>query len=70
MNETKKRVHDPIAISASEAAELLGVSKPTVYQFMRMSDFPAVKIGGRRLISFAGLQLWMERRTEGARAGE
>lgn len=33
---------EPLAVSALEAARLLGVSKPTVYQMMNREDFPAL----------------------------
>ena len=49
---------EPLAISAPEAAQLLGVSKPTVYQLMNRADFPAFKIGTRTLISVEGLREW------------
>ena len=49
---------EPLAISAPEAAQLLGVSKPTVYQLMNQADFPAFKIGTRTLISVEGLREW------------
>ena len=49
---------EPLAVSAPEAARLLGVSKPTVYQLMNRVDFPAFKIGTRTLISVEGLREW------------
>ena len=45
---------EPLAVSAPEAARLLGVSKPTVYQMMNREDFPAFKVGARTLISVKG----------------
>ena len=49
---------EPLAVSAPEAARLLGVSKPTVYQLMNRADFPAFKIGTRTLVSVEGLREW------------
>ena len=49
---------EPLAVSAPEAARLLGVSKPTVYQLMNRADCPAFKIGTRTLISVEGLREW------------
>ena len=49
---------EPLAVSAPEAARLLGVSKPTVYQLMNRADFPAFKIGTRTLISVEELREW------------
>ena len=55
---------EPMAISAPEAARLLGVSKPKVYELMNRGDFPAFKLGGRTLISVDGLREWVKKQTE------
>lgn len=52
---------EPIAVSATEAARLLGVSRPTLYELMGREDFPSFKLGNRRLVSVAGLRAWVER---------
>ena len=52
---------EPLAVSAPEAARLLGVSKPTVYQMMNREDFPAFKVGARTLISVVGLREWIRK---------
>ena len=35
---------EPLAVSAPEAARLLGVSKPTIYQYIHQDGFPAFKL--------------------------
>lgn len=55
---------EKIALNVTEAAELLGVSRPTVYQLMRREGFPAFNIGSRRVISRAGLERWVEEHAE------
>ena len=58
---------EPLAVSAAEAARLLGVSRPTLYQLLNRADFPSFRVGSRVLISVAGLQEWIDRQTkEGA----
>ena len=52
---------EPLAVSAPEAARLLGVSKPTVYQMMNREDFPAFKVGARTLISVEVLREWIRK---------
>ena len=52
---------EPLAVSAPEAARLLGVSKPTVYQLMNRADFPAFKLGNRTLVSVDGLKEWIRK---------
>ena len=50
---------DPIGISVSHAAALIGVSKPKVYELMENEkDFPACRLGGRTIISLQGLREW------------
>ena len=55
---------EPMAVSAVEAARLLGVSKPKVYELMGREDFPAFKLGGRTLISVEGLRAWVKAHAE------
>lgn len=50
---------EPLAVSTAEAARLLGVSRPTVYQYIRRQDFPAFKLGSRTLVSVDGLRTWV-----------
>lgn len=52
----------PVAVSLATAAKMLGVSKPTVYQYANLSDFPAFRIGGRVLVSADGLREWVNAR--------
>lgn len=42
---------EPLAVSAPEAARLLGVSKPTIYQYIHRDGFPSFKLGNRTLVS-------------------
>ena len=52
---------EPLAVSAPEAARLLGVSKLTIYQYIHHRDFPDFKLGNRTLVSVAGLQEWIRK---------
>ena len=50
---------DRIAISVTEAAAQLGISRPAFYKLMRQErDFPCYKVGTRTLIDVAGLKAW------------
>lgn len=59
---------EPMAVSAPEAARLLGVSKPTLYELMGREDFPAFKLGRRTLISVDGLREWVRNQSRGVRS--
>ena len=52
---------EKLALSVAEAAELLGVSRPLMYEIVRREDFTAAfKVGTRTLISRSGLEAWIE----------
>ena len=55
---------EPVAVSVTEAARLLGVSRPVVYQLLNRSDFPAFKLGNRTLVSVEGLRAWVRHQSE------
>ena len=55
---------EKLAYSSTETAQVLGVSRPTVYQLMKRADFPAFKIGNRTLVSADGLRAWVLKQTE------
>lgn len=55
---------EPLAVSAAEAARLLGISRPTLYNsLLNREDFPSFRIGSRILVSVSGLQDWIDRQT-------
>ena len=55
-----------LLLDVSEAAELLGISRPTMYQLMNREDFHAgIRIGTRRKISRKGLEEWIKQQMEG-----
>ena len=55
---------EKLALSAAEAAQLIGVSKPTVYLLCKRDDFPSFYVGGRLLISRRGLEAWIEQQAK------
>lgn len=61
---------EPIAVRSAEAAKMLGVSKPTLLQWAKRSDFKAAfTVGGCTLYSVDGLRDWVRRQTEEQAAG-
>lgn len=51
---------EKLTYSVSETAEVLGISRPKVYDLLHRDDFPSFKVGGRVLISVDGLRRWVE----------
>ncbi len=56
-----RKSSDRIAYSVAEAAEALGVSRPTMYNLAASEDFPSYKIGGKVYIDAQGLRDWSAR---------
>ena len=51
----------PIAVKAAEAAKMLGVSKPKLYEIARREDFRAAfKVDGCLLFSVDGMRAWVQ----------
>lgn len=59
----KPDIQEPIGISVAEAAELIGVSAPTLRNYTHAVDFPALRLGGRVLVNKAGLIRWFNEKT-------
>ena len=55
---------DKLAYSLTETAQVLGVSRPTVYELIKQPGFPVFQIGGRKLVSVEGLRDWVRNQTE------
>lgn len=55
---------DKLAYSITEAAQALGVSRPTVYALIKQPGFPVFQIGGRKLVSVEGLRDWVRNQAE------
>ena len=49
---------EKFAMSVSETAAALGISRPTVYTLLHRQDFPSFRVGGRTLVSVDGLRAW------------
>jgi predicted DNA-binding transcriptional regulator AlpA len=53
---------EKLLYSLTETAAALNMSRPSLYALLKTArDFPVVQIGGRRLVSVAGLRDWVER---------
>ncbi len=57
---------EKFTLSITEAAAVLGLSRPTVYRLVRSDGFPAFRVGSRTLISREGLARWVAKQAGGA----
>lgn len=55
---------EKVALTVTETAAALGVSRPTVYKLLRRADFPGFRVGSRQLVSREGLARWVAAQAE------
>lgn len=55
---------EKLTLSASEAAQVIGISRPRMYQLMKVNGFPTVQVGRRLLVSRKGLERWVEEQSK------
>lgn len=64
--KTERKERTKLVVSVSEAADMMGVSRPTMYKILNRSDCCAdFKLGNRRLVSVDALRAWVAKQTEG-----
>jgi len=51
---------EPLAVSPSEAAEMIGVSIRTIQNYIRANQLPARKVGRRTIIEVRHLRTFLE----------
>ena len=61
--ETARKT-ERVALTVTETAAALGVSRPTVYKLLRRADFPGFRVGSRQLVSREGLTRWVAEQAE------
>lgn len=54
-----------LTYSITEAARALGVSRHTMYNLIHQEGFPALSVGGRRLIARELLAAWVREKAGG-----
>ena len=53
----------PIALSANQLAQALGISRANAYTLMHSKGFPTIQIGKRMVVPKDKLIAWMEAKT-------
>ena len=52
---------EPLAYSTTQGAQVLNISRPTLYKLMQEDpSFPRFKLGARTLIPVSALERWVE----------
>ena len=52
----------PLFLDANDVVKVLGLSRSNVYEMMRANDFPALVIGGRKMVRKEKLFAWLDSR--------
>ena len=55
----------PLALSAEDVAQVLGISRANAYTLMHSKGFPTLKIGKRMTVPKDKLIAWMEKQLAG-----
>ena len=55
----------PLALSADDAAQVLGISRANAYELMHSEGFPTLKIGKRMTVPKDKLIEWIQTRIAG-----
>lgn len=54
-----------LGMSVNDAAEAIGVSRPTMYQLIERTDFPKIRVGRRIIIPRRSFEEWLEKEAKG-----
>lgn len=66
MKQNKTGTEYPrLAYTVTQAAEAVGISRPTLYEWMRLDGFPVVRIGGTVRIPVDSFREWLNERAVG-----
>lgn len=60
---------EKLCLKPKEAAAVVGVSPPVMYDLCRREDFPTIRIGRAILIPVDSLKVWLEQQTKAQRNG-
>ena len=55
-----ERSYPAMTMTVEEMADELHISRPTAYELVKRSSFPAFRIGNRILVNRKGLQVWID----------
>ena len=62
---TELQFPERLTVSVAEAAKLLSISRPTMYEILNRADCNVdFKVGNRRLVNVAALKEWVEKQTQ------
>ena len=59
-------LNNRVALTPAEAAKLIGISMPKMYELCRRSDFPAIRIGKSIRIPKSRFEAWLEGEERGS----
>ena len=55
---------EPVAVNMTQAAQLLGVSRPTLYRLAKLPGFPVIHLGGCTRVLVDDLRGWARQQAQ------
>lgn len=55
---------EPLAVTMTQAAQLLGVSRPTLYRLAKLPGFPVIHLGGCSRVLADDLRAWARQQAQ------
>ena len=55
---------EPVAVNMTQAAQLLGVSRPTLYRLAKLPGFPVIHLGGCSRVLVDDLRAWARQQAQ------
>lgn len=55
---------EPVAVNMTQAAQLLGVSRPTLYRLAKLPGFPVIHLGGCTRVLVDDLREWARQQAQ------
>ncbi len=56
--------NEKLTYRPAEAAKVLGISLPVMYELCKREDFPTIRIGKSIIIPRSGLEEWLAKQSE------
>ena len=64
MGMTAENIAEKRCYTVKEVQEMLGISRPTVYELLKKNEFRWIQIGNKYRISKKSLDEWLDQKSE------
>lgn len=64
MGMTAENITEKRCYTVKEVQEMLGISRPTVYELLKKNEFRSIQIGNKYRISKKSFDEWLDQKSE------